>query len=633
MKDVYILATHTSLMQQAEQLITEKRLDRVTPIFCKTIAEMLNFVSYSLPASAEVLLTLPGPTALTEHILKDRLPVLTIEYNNIDIVFALNKALSLCPGSAALGHYKKENPRIGDIRRLTNQPFANFIFGDNDNTNKNILNNLKQQGINAIVGGGYICNLAQEVGLSIFPLEINSETLHKTIASALTIADTRRYARQSMRHINIILECQEEAIIAVNRENKITFFNKSAERLFSAEQSAVTDKNADAVFPDSCFETVLKNKEAIKNFLHTVRGIRIMGDYRPVFDNDTFIGTVGTFSAISEIQKKEQIIRKDNEPKSAGPSYSFDDFKENGPLFRPLTDKARCFALTGETVLITGESGTGKEVMAASIHNASQRKTKAFLAVNCAAIPPTLMESELFGYEPGTFTGGKKNGSAGMFEAAHKGTIFLDEIGEMPVELQAKLLRVIQEKKVRRIGSSKEIPVDVRIIAATNKNLEQEVRAGAFRADLYYRLNILHIHMPPLRMYSDCAEDIAEKMLKRLMPTPSLDDCKTLRSLLKNLKKHTWPGNMRELENTVRRYAALKPYLSGPISLDDIFIQPEKYGSPAPENQESGNTADAQNLERQIIMETFSRLKGNKTQTARELGISRSTLWRKLKKL
>ena len=586
MKDVFILASHRSLVHKAETIIAEEGLDRIDIFFCKTVEEVLRFVTEALPATAEVLLAMPGTTTLLEDVIGDKIPLLPIEYNNIDIIRALREALSFCPGSVALGHYREEHPRIRDIREMAGRPFMNFLFGDDDDTNRNILEKFREQGVSAIVGGGYICNLAQEAGFSVFPLEVNPATLRKTIKNALSIADTRRYDRYSRRSMDTILRYQAEAVITVNHENRINFFNKSAENIFGMDS-----------------------------------------DYRPVVDNGIVVGAVGTFSTMMEIRKKEELARKYYAPKSSRPHFSFDDFLGDSPRFRALLEKARCFALTDETVLITGESGTGKEVMASSIHNAGRRRAGPFLAINCASIPATLMESELFGYEPGAFTGGRKAGAPGVFESAHGGTLFLDEIGEMPFELQAKLLRALQERKVRRIGSSHEIPVDVRIVAATNRNLEKEVARRRFRVDLYYRLNILQIHMLPLREYADSAGDMAERILLRLAPESDVSDRRHLRSLLKKLGTYDWPGNMRELENIVRRYAALRPHLTRPISLDDIFVRPDIQEKPletAPSKKEQ---------EYRNIMELFARFHGNRTLVARELGISRSTLWRKLKTL
>lgn len=625
MKDVLILVTLRPLMKKAEKIIAEEGLERVEISLCKDVNGMLKFVMEELPETIEVILSMPGTAMLLENKLRDQLPVLPIEYNNIDIIKALREALSYCPGSVALAHYKEENPRINDIREMVGQPFMNFLFGDDDNINRRIIKKFKEEGISAVVGGGYICNLAQEEGLSIFPLEVHRSTLEKVIKRALTIADTRRLARYSKRNIDTILKYQAEAVVTVNDKNKVTFFNKSAEKLFGLSSSEVIGKDSSAVLAKNCFEEVLKNKKTIENFIHLFNNIDIIGDYKSVLDNENIIGAVGTFSSMSNIQKKEQVVRKYYTPKDMGPHFSFDDFQGNTPRFKSLLEKAKCFALSDETVLITGESGTGKEAMANSIHNASKRRHKPFLAINCASIPATLMESELFGYVPGAFTGGKKTGSPGLFECAHEGTLFLDEIGEMPFELQSKLLRVIQEKKVRRLGDSKEIPVDVRIIAATNRILEQEVAQHRFRVDLYYRINILHIHMLPLREYADSIEDIALKMLISMKPDADKATQRKLQELLKKLSSYDWPGNVRELENIIRRYVALNPFLKRPVSLGDIFTRPILHD----DNHE--DFISLQEQEHRKILEVFNRLHGNRALMANELGISRSTLWRKLK--
>ncbi len=624
MKDVLILASRRSLVQKAEHLITEDGIDRVAVQFCKNIDEIVHTVSEDLPDTVEIILAMPGTALLIGSVLKDRIPVLPIEYNNLDIIRALQEATSLCPGGVALGHYLEENSRIEDITQMTGRPFVNFLFGNDDHANRNILQNLRNQGVAAVVGGGYICNLAQEQGFFVFPQKINLGTLRKTIRNGLAIADTRRYARYSRRNIDIILEYQSDAVMTVDQDNEVTFLNKSAETMFSVTGTAVVGKKSWKVFSGNRFESVLKNRETLEDCQHTIHGVDIIGDYRPVFDNGRLIGVVGTFSTVMDIVKKENRIRKSFLPKKMHPRHGFDEFRQNGPAFQTIVERARCFACTDETVLITGESGTGKEVMAGSIHNASIRREKPFLAVNCASIPATLMESELFGYEAGAFTGGKKNGASGMFESAHGGTIFLDEIGEMPFELQAKLLRVIQEREVRRIGSSRVIPVDVRIIAATNKVLEDEVAARRFRADLYYRLNVLHIHMPPLRNYSEHAGQIAEKMLMKMASDTDSVDIGQFRDLLARTAGYDWPGNLRELENFVRRYVALSPYLSRTIQLDDIFT------GVLPKQENTGRERQKNN-DLQEIMEVFHRMGGNRTLTARELGISRSTLWRKLK--
>lgn len=330
---------------------------------------------------------------------------------------------------------------------------------------------------------------------------------------------------------------------------------------------------------------------------------------------------------MADIQKKEKIVRTYYASHNINSSYSFKDFQIENSCMQAILTQAECYANVDETVLLTGESGTGKEVMANSIHNAGKRNNKPFIAINCASIPSSLIDSELFGYVAGTFTGSKKNGAIGLFEAADGGTLFLDEISEMPFEFQAKLLRVIQEKKIRRIGSFNEIPVDVRIIASTNRDLEHEVAVKQFRMDLFYRLNVLHIHMPSLREYADKAGDIAEKILLRFMPQSTYMERKHLHALIKKMKFYNWPGNIRELENIVKRYIVLSSHYKRPVQLEDIFT-PAAFT----ENK-SESIISEKELEKQHIRKIFNKFNGNRALTAKELGISRATLWRKLKTL
>lgn len=627
MKDILVLVTLQSLMRSIQKRIIEEHMDRVHVHLCKNLNEITEFFEKKLSSTIEAIVTTPGPSIFIAQIIKEKVPIIAVEYNNIDIITSLSTALSVCPGSVAFGHYLQENQRLDDIRAMVGQDFGNFIFGNNDATSTRLLKKLQASGTRAIVGGGHICNLAQGAGLLAFPVEVNRHTVTETISKAFSIADTRKYARYAQKNIDIILNNQAEAVITVNQDNEINFFNKSAETLLGVSGTDVIGKNSRKVFPNSNFAAVLKSRESIETYSHTVRDVDIVGNYKPVFDNGSVIGAVGTFSTMTDIQKKDAFIRKYYAPKTAQAKHVFDDFYGRGKLFKELLERAQCFARTNETILITGESGTGKEVMAGSIHNASQRNTKPFLSINSAAIPETLIESELFGYEPGAFTGGKKNGSPGMFEFAHGGTLFLDEIGEMPLDLQSKLLRVIQEKEVRRIGASRTIPVDVRIITATNKKLSDEVTAHRFRTDLYYRLNILHLHIPPLRDYAEYIGEIAERILWKLAPDFGHANIAPLRMMIAKIGSYGWPGNLRELENTIRRYIALSPYLSRDIKLRDIFepVETEE------ERHEADDGASAG--ESQKIFATYYSMGCNKTLTAQALGISRSTLWRKLKLL
>lgn len=511
MKDILVLVTLQPLLRAIQKYILEEDRARVDIQYCKNLNGIIDFIDKKLPSSVEVIISTPGPSFFIAQLIKKKIPILPLEYNNIDIIKSLHMALSVCPGGVAYGHYLQETQWLDDIRKMVGQDFGNFLFGNDDATNADILKKLQGRGVRAIVGGGYICNIAQEMGFLVFPVEVNRFTVKETIHKALSIADTQKYARYSQKNIDTILSNQAEAVITVDQDNEITFFNKSAEKLFAVSGADVIGRKSWNIFPQNTFEAVLKGGEPQETHPHTVHGVDIVGNYRPVFDNGSVIGAVGTFSTMTDIQKKDEFIRKYYAPKTAQAKHSFDDFYGGGLLFQELLERARCFARTDETILITGESGYRQGSDGREHTQCEPERFQTFPVHQQRRHSATLMESELFGYEPGAFTGGKKNGSPGMFEFAHGGTLFLDEIGEMPLELQSKLLRVIQEKEVRRIGASRVIPVDVRIIAATNKDLNGEVAANRFRADLYYRLNILHLHLPPLRAYTESAGEIAEK--------------------------------------------------------------------------------------------------------------------------
>ena len=317
--------------------------------------------------------------------------------------------------------------------------------------------------------------------------------------------------------------------------------------------------------------------------------------------------------------------------------YTFVDIVGNSKKIRDTIKYARTVSGSTTTILITGESGTGKELFAQSIHNASGRSDEAFEALNCGAISPTLIESELFGYSEGAFTGAKKGGNPGKFELADKGTLFLDEIGEMPVDMQVRLLRVLQENCVSRIGSTKTIPVDVRIIAATNKNLEEEIKEGRFRLDLFYRLNVIPINIPPLR---ERTEDIMpllkyfikHKAAKLEKPVPEIEI-----DLLDSIMAYHWPGNIRELEN----FAEKLVILGGKISPDQMDREFRELNTSQEDNKVVSQSALSIPIsllktldegEEETIISTLEALNHNMSTAAKTLGISRNTLYMKLKK-
>lgn len=334
--------------------------------------------------------------------------------------------------------------------------------------------------------------------------------------------------------------------------------------------------------------------------------------------------TTGMIATLREIDTVHKLV---NKMVGAQATLTFDDIVGNDPQLLLIVERARRVARSGSTILLQGESGTGKEIFAQAIHNASGRRAGPFVVINCAAIPRELVESELFGFEDGAFTGAKRGGRPGKFELASGGTIFLDEIGDMPLDLQVTWLRVLQERQVTRIGGQKSIPVNTRVIAATNKNLSDEVDKGNFRLDLFYRLNVITFQIPALR---DRTNDIiylvqyfVDKISRRLgQDTPDIDP-----EFYNYLANYDWPGNVRELENVIEQ--ALHIVELGILKPEHL---PQRVcGSKATEKKTESRSAKLKGAEAKVIKDTLDSLNWNISKVASTLGIGRNTLYRKIK--
>ncbi|MDD2497986.1 MAG: sigma 54-interacting transcriptional regulator [Desulfitobacteriaceae bacterium] len=314
--------------------------------------------------------------------------------------------------------------------------------------------------------------------------------------------------------------------------------------------------------------------------------------------------------------------------------YSFDDLIGSSQEFIKLIKIARQIAKHPDTtVLITGESGTGKELLANSIHNRSSRSSRPFIRVNCTAIPENLLETELFGYEEGAYTGAKKRGKPGKFELAQGGTIFLDEIGEMSFVMQSKLLTVLQEYEVERVGGSRPIILDVRVIAATNRDLNQMVTEGAFRQDLYFRLNVFHLEMIPLRAHKEDIAILIEHFLKKFNVRLRVDIKGISDKTIKSLEHYQWPGNVRELENVMERAMIIADMEgSSMLSRRHFGFLNTAFDVPVSLNQTQDLKTITQDFERQVIKRAMQEANNDILTAAKLLSIDRTTLYRKLKK-
>lgn len=372
--------------------------------------------------------------------------------------------------------------------------------------------------------------------------------------------------------------------------------------------------------------------------IQKIRGNNCVTIRIPVEKNNKIVGAIGKviYKDIKEVEsvcknleaaKRELDLYKERFKKVKGNYYAIDNIIGSSPKIMELKDIVAKVANSDSTVLITGESGTGKEIFANAIHETSDRRDNNYIKVNCAAIPPNILESELFGYEEGAFTGAKTGGKIGKFELANHGTLFLDEIGDMSIDMQAKILRVLQEKKVERVGGNTTKEIDVRIIAATNQDLVDKIENGQFREDLYYRLNVIPLHLPPLCERQDDIPELCDFFIEKYndkfgIYIESIED-----EAMSYLKNYTWPGNVRELENVIERIYNF---------IDTNRIKKEHL----PENILKNNLIEPvgnlkrmlDEYEKQIIVQALKTHSNNKSKTAKILGISRATLYHKLDK-
>lgn len=385
-------------------------------------------------------------------------------------------------------------------------------------------------------------------------LEFEHILYYKKIKEYLDTVATNDYslnkilekATQSESQLGILMGILDIAIIGVDKDNFICSCNEGAEKILNRKSINLIGNSACDILSCVPFGEVRETKQEIRSRLVTVNGEYVNLNITPVIKAENYMGAFAVLQRFKEEEQKQHELRRQLLNKGHKAKYTFDDILGESGAIKKIKEIAKKMAKTNSAVLITGESGTGKELFAHAVHNYSDRKDYPFVAVNCAAIPENLLESELFGYEEGAFTGAKKGGKIGLFEFAHMGTLFLDEIEGMSPALQIKLLRVIQEKEIMKIGGGKVINIDVRIIAATNEELRKLVKENKFRKDLYYRINTLPIMIPPLRE----REDDVYLLLERFK-TEIGADFKFTPKAKEAFKMYNWEGNIRELKNYV----------------------------------------------------------------------------------
>lgn len=497
---------------------------------------------------------------------------------------------------------------------LLNLDISQTVLTKSDDAQKVIQRAIDRK-VNSIIGGALQIKIAQELQIPCILLSTSEAAVLKAYSEAQLLLNVILKHERREKEIHTILDLSDEGFIAVDSQSKITLINHFTTELFKCSSEAVEGKKIGEAAPALIsLSEALSQKHLSKDQLIHYSGKDYLFQRVPIVEQNETIGAMGILKDTKKIFHEDQNVRIKLYERGLVAKYLFDDIIGNSKEMQETKTEAKLYAGTDSTILITGETGTGKELFAQSIHNESKRNVGPFMAVNCASIPESILESELFGYVEGAFTGAKKNGKAGVFEMAKGGTIFLDEIAEIPINLQSKLLRVLQEKCVMRLGDDKIIPIDARVIAATNHNLIDDVQEGLFRSDLYYRLSVLRLFVPSLKQRGKDIIVLARHFLTVNQKDPDTFLSKSDQELLLVYK---WPGNVRELQNLMERVSVI----GDKENSSNIVI---KHISEVSSSLSKTHSI----LSDELIQKTLQETGGNITLTAEKLGVNRTTIWR-----
>ncbi len=550
------------------------------------------------------------------------LPVVMVKVGGYDLMLALAQARALS-SRIALVTFGKVRAEVEQFSRLFGLDIVQRSYQSEEQAGA-CVDELRAAGTEVVVAPGLVADLAEAAGMTGLLL-YSPDAVRQAIDDAIEVARTARIATAKRERLNAIIAQLRDGVVAVDVDERIEALNPPVERLLGLPRAQLLGRRLGEVAPELSLQRTLRDGVDETDEVARLHGRTVVLSRRGIHERGVTTGAVLTCQDPASIQRAERNLRA--RATARGARWRLDDIVGDSAPMREARRLAARYARSEATVLIVGESGTGKDLFAPGLHAASRRAHQPFVAVNCAAFPEALLESELFGYDEGAFTGARKAGKVGLFEAAHHGTIFLDEIGEMPVSLQTRLLRVLQEREILRVGATEPTPIDVRVVAATHRALDERIAVGAFRRDLYYRLNILRLQLVPLRERLDDLPALAAHLFDKLAMRAAGAPAALLDALLARAQGYAWPGNVRELENMIERVVG-----AGEAS---AALLPELGAAHLPQ---SADTADAAPLaarraasERATILRVLAECGGDRAAACAALGIGRTTLWRKLR--
>ncbi len=590
-----------------------------------------------LKEGVEGLIATPATAELIER--RFDVPVVAVYPSMLDLLRALGRAKDLgrrC-GVGLFGGRPEGVEELGLVLGLEEVRPIPYV---DDRDLRYGLAGAVEAGVDVLVGGATTQAFAQHAGRPSVMVAYGREGLEATLDLARALIRLRRGEQRKAEELRAVVELSQDGAIVVDGGGRVVLCNDAAAAMLGQPRDAVLGGDLAALAPDLGLREALQSGEPEVDRLVGVNDIRVVASCLPIRGDGGVQGAAVNLKEVARIQSIEDRVRKETANRRGFVArYTLSDLVARSRAMRGVVERARQYAQTDSTVLIRGESGTGKELLAQGIHRASPRRDQPFVAVSCLALPETLLESELFGYEEGAFTGARRGGKPGLFEMAHGGTIFLDEVAGVSPNVQARLLRVLQTREAMRVGGDRILTVDVRVIAASNQSLSALARQGQIRADLVYRLNVLRLELPPLRERPDDIPELIAQLLARFCAKYNRPRLELSPRLMEGFARYPWPGNVRQLEHLLERYVLLH----GAHAMSDEEVMAELSRElilPActtPESEAAPVDADGQYLarqldqvERRIIFRTLEACGFDRNEAARRLGISVRTFWRKL---
>lgn len=620
-------------LQVYEEVVEVKReYDNIELLKCDPELVLTNILPQIKKISPRAIIAMP----ITGNLISSKIdiPVIILYPGSLDFLEAFIEASRFSNKISYIGHslpfLEEYFPRLESYLGIK----INKYLYEGPSQRERILNGVPEEDKEvAVVTGDFVKRSIQERGGKALIVNFGRIAVLQALSTAMQVIKSKDEEVKKSKWLQLLLDLTNDGVIGTDGYGTINVFNKNAGIYLGLLHEDVIGENIKHLDERHPIKVLLgkdedkpqENESKIciykdKNFLVN----------KSILDQK---GVILTFKDESEIKKLQVAIHREAVKRGMVSGYRFEDIVGKSKNTLSIIKIAKKYAKSDMTLLITGETGVGKEIFAQSIHDYSDRKTGPFVAINCATIPENLLESELFGYVGGSFTGAKREGKRGLFELAHGGTIFLDEIGDMSLAIQARLLRVLQNKEIRQLGGDKIVPVDVRVIAATNRSLDQAIIENKFRQDLYYRISILILFIPPLRQRKEDIPELVkyfliEKAVKYKKSVAVMDN-----KLLQIIMECDWPGNVRQLEGFIEKYVFLYEENDNEIYnqlLNELTVEKSKVEALEDSmDQLAIHIGSIENMEKQIISKLLKKYKIS--ELSKVLGISRTTLWRKLK--